>query len=337
MKSASVFLAAALVVSAALANYLSLSPPAQAAPLVITTSLLSLNKNNPAQSRVGELVYRGGLVLRSESPDFGGISGLRVRSDNVVFAISDAGSWISFALIEKDEQLVGVSGIALAPMLDQAGNPGTKASRDAEALEVGATTTVAFEGDHRIWVYPNFDPAKPETFATPAQSEWRKPWMLLWPGNGGAEALCALGPDQAQVLISEDAPGPDGSKEAVLVDAGSDLRFGFQPESGFKPTDCTALPQPLQALVLQRRFSPFTGVAASIGVADFGNLKSGGVVRGREIARLEPPLSVDNMEGLSYIERGGRKFLYIVSDDNFNGLQRSLLMKFEWLPQDKAR
>jgi hypothetical protein len=333
LKRLTPFLVLALLGSCNTARWLSLSPPAHAAALEITTEALPLNKGDPKQNRVGELVYRGGLVLRSANKDFGGISAMRVRADHLVLAISDAGSWISFKLIEKDEQLVGVAGIGLAPMLDAAGKPGHKASRDAEALEVGATTSVAFEGDHRIWVYPDIDPAKPETFTAPARSDWRKPWMLMWPNNGGAEAMCQLEPAKNTLLITEDAAGPDASKAGFLSTATADVRFGYQPEAGFKPTDCAALPTQMQALVLQRRFSPFTGVAASLAVADFQDVKSDTVIAGREIARLVPPVSVDNMEGISYLERAGHKYIYIISDDNFSGLQRTLLMKFEWLPQ----
>ena len=50
---------------------------------------------------------------------------------------------------------------------------------------------------------------------------------------------------------------------------------------------------------------------------------------------LLPPLSVDNFEGLAVREEGGRTFLYIVSDDNFSGSQRTLLMKFEVLPENQ--
>jgi hypothetical protein len=332
MRRWSLFLLAVIAVSVAMADHLSLSPPAQAAPLVISTAPLPLNKSDPAQTRVGELVYRGGLVLHSPNADFGGISGMRVRADGVVLAVSDAGSWISFALIEKEAQLVGVTGIALAPVLDQHGNPGTKINRDAESVDVGATTTLSFEGDHRLWMYNDIDPAKPETFKTAAAQEWRLPAMQLWPSNGGAEAVCTLGPDNKRLLMTEDAPGSAGGKDAYLISDTSEVRFGFLPEDGFKPTDCVALPGAQQALVLQRHFSPFTGVSATLGVADFAALENGMTAKSREIARLAPPLSVDNMEGISYIERGSRKFIYIVSDDNFNGLQRTLLMKFEWLP-----
>ena len=57
--------------------------------------------------------------------------------------------------------------------------------------------------------------------------------------------------------------------------------------------------------------------------------------RGREIARLGPTLTIDNMEGIA-ARRGarGETLLYLVSDDNFTVLQRTLLHMFEL--QDKT-
>jgi hypothetical protein len=327
----------AVILPSIVAQRFSLSPPVQAASLNLTTSALPLNKADASQNHVGELVYRGGLVMASDNPDFGGISGLRIRAaDNVALAISDAGAWISFRLIERNEKLIGAAGIGIAAILDQNGKSGTKANRDAEALEIstttsGTTTSVAFEGDHRIWVYTEIDPAKPETFTASASQEWQKPWMIVWPRNGGAEAMCQLGSNKMQLLITEDASSQSGNKDAFITTKESDIRFEFQPEPSFKPTDCVSLPQQMQALVLQRHFSPFAGVAARLMLADFENIQSGARIKGREIARLAPPLSVDNMEAIAYVERQGRRFIYIASDDNFSHLQRTLLMKFEWV------
>jgi hypothetical protein len=49
----------------------------------------------------------------------------------------------------------------------------------------------------------------------------------------------------------------------------------------------------------------------------------------RDLARLAPPLTVDNMEGIAIRRDGDRTFVYLLSDDNLNPLQRTILMKFE--------
>ncbi|MBV8535488.1 MAG: esterase-like activity of phytase family protein, partial [Alphaproteobacteria bacterium] len=51
---------------------------------------------------------------------------------------------------------------------------------------------------------------------------------------------------------------------------------------------------------------------------------------GEEIAHLQSPLTLDNFEGISAV-RGpnGTVRVYIISDDNYTFLQRTLLFMFE--------
>ena len=49
----------------------------------------------------------------------------------------------------------------------------------------------------------------------------------------------------------------------------------------------------------------------------------------QELAQLVPPLSVDNFEGLAvHPDPAGGWLIYLLSDDNFNPLQRTLLLQF---------
>jgi hypothetical protein len=56
------------------------------------------------------------------------------------------------------------------------------------------------------------------------------------------------------------------------------------------------------------------------------------LLAGEEILRLAPPLPVDNYEGVAATLHQGRQLVALVSDDNGNGLQRTLLLLFELLP-----
>lgn len=48
---------------------------------------------------------------------------------------------------------------------------------------------------------------------------------------------------------------------------------------------------------------------------------------------LAPPMTVDNFEGVAVVARpdGGWR-LYLLSDDNFQPAQRTLLLAFDWTP-----
>ena len=49
----------------------------------------------------------------------------------------------------------------------------------------------------------------------------------------------------------------------------------------------------------------------------------------RELARLQPPFIEENFEGLDVRrDRKGRTLVYVISDDNFFSLQKTILLLF---------
>jgi hypothetical protein len=52
------------------------------------------------------------------------------------------------------------------------------------------------------------------------------------------------------------------------------------------------------------------------------------VLEGEEILRIAAPLPVDNFEGVSAVRVGGRTLVAMISDDNQNLLQRTMLLLF---------
>ena len=129
-------------------------------------------------------------------------------------------------------------------------------------------------------------------------------------------------------MLSEDADAPEGGYQALLypgaprADA-NPLRFAYAPPDGFKATDAKVLPDG-RVLILHRRLAFPSGLSASIGIADPAAIRPGKVWRAAELARLESPLAVDNMEGLAVTQEAGRTIAWIISDDNFNAFQRTL-------------
>jgi hypothetical protein len=62
-------------------------------------------------------------------------------------------------------------------------------------------------------------------------------------------------------------------------------------------------------------------------------LKPGGIVTPEELAWLATPYAVDNLEGLAATKGArGETLLWLISDDNFNPLQRNILLLFELTP-----
>ncbi len=303
------------------------SPPAVAAPRAIAIDAvpIPLDAAAPVRTRVGTLEYRGGVVLRSADPLFGGLSGLRWR-DGWLLGVSDTGNWLRFRTVERGGRLVGIADARIAAIVMPDGRPAArKRDVDAEALEWDARgVVVAFEQQHRLQYWPAFRPgAAAGPTGAPPRVDYHSQ-TIAWPLNGGGEAMARL-PDGRIVMISERARRGDGSHDVLLIDGRRAAGLGYRAPPGFSPTDAVAI-DARRLLVLNRRYD--SSAAAVLEIVDLAAMRPGGTLAGREIARLEPPLQVDNMEGLALRREGSEWIVYILSDDNLSAGQRTLLLKF---------
>jgi hypothetical protein len=288
----------------------------------ITAESVLLDPADPARDRVGALRYLQGWVLRSRDSRFGGISDLAVHG-NRLLGISDTGTAIAFSLRNGR--------IADGAIRDLPAGPPPfllKQDRDSEAFAVDPERRhiwIAFERHNEIWRY---DAAlgRAEGHVAPAA-------MQDWPLNGGPEAMIRL-PDGRFMVFAEDAPGAAPNTHALLVFPGDPvadqrppLRMSYRPPAGYVATAVAALPDG-RLLVLNRRFRITEGVSATLAIVDPKAIAPGAVLEGRELARLAPPLTVDNMEGLAVAQERGRTIVWMISDDNFLALQRTILLKF---------
>ena len=88
--------------------------------------------------------------------------------------------------------------------------------------------------------------------------------------------------------------------------------------------------EPLQQIL---GWEDFRGVRVRVMQFDAADLMPGGTVRARELAWLAPPYAVDNLEGLAAGKGArGETLLWLMSDDNFNPVQRNILVMFELAP-----
>ena len=308
-----------------------LAVPALAA-LPLSATALPLDRDDPARDRIGALRFMGALQLRSSNPLFGGISGLRAGTGTRMLAESDTGNWIAFDTVERDGGLVAVANAVIAPILRPDGRPAIdKPDGDAEALEWNPATgdaTIAYEQDHRLTHFTGIDADRPETLRHRPVATERFAETRDWRDNGGGETLAVL-PGGARVWIREDG-ADDHFHTALLTLGGRTRTIRIAAPAGFSPTDAVAL-DATQLLVVNRRFNPADGLLAALTLVDLAPslAGSGPEVPAVELARWHSPVAVDNMEALALRREGGRVFVYIASDDNLNGLQRTLLMKFE--------
>jgi hypothetical protein len=334
---------ATTLLSSVAAAIVVVSPGSQAASIDVQT--VPLNPGNPAQTSVGQLHYRGGLWLRSADPRFGGLSDLRVEPGGARFvSISDCGAVLEAGLAYDGRGfLAGLLGSRLEGLLGLSGQPLRRDEVDAEGMarDGEAGFIVSFEGRHHLWRYPA--PSGlfgiPVPFPAPAG-------LADCDSNAGIEAMTRL-PDGRMLLVSE---GPESVRPRSTAGwIGRDPQwtsFAYPlvydpdvPAEPFHPTAVTQLPGTDDVLVLERRFPP---VAVRIRRVARAAFESGRGLEGVEVARWDPPLTIDNFEGIeAVVGSRGETLVYVISDDNNcaktpgaprHSRQRTLLLLFELAP-----
>lgn len=271
----------------------------------------------------GMLRFVRGWHLTSPHSRFGGLSAVAVMARGRFQFVGDNGYATRLTLRPGG----GVAAFHIGALPTPDGRLRKKSMIDAEAMAydpASGKSWVAFEGTNQIW---RFDPGLTRIEARSAPAAMRR-----WSAYSGPESMVRLA-DGRTILFCE-APGDDPRGSEALVFAGDPalpgpppLRFFYDSEDKGSVSDAAALPDGRILLVHRRLgFDPvFTTILGLLDPADIGRDK---VVRSRTIGRVPKPLA-DNFEGTAIEARDGRIWLWLVSDDNFNSWQRSLLLQFE--------
>nr|WP_246603245.1 esterase-like activity of phytase family protein [Falsiroseomonas tokyonensis] len=260
---------------------------------------------------------------------FGGLSGLHLAPDLTLTAISDRARFVEMRLaLDEGLRPLNLSLIRSGFLRDERGRampPGRAADAEALARLPDGTWLVGFERRHRIAAYASWTgPARP----MPAP-----PGLDRSPGNAALESLAVLA-DGRWLALSEGlpwGPGEPGDLTGWIGGPDSWRAFGYRPAAGHVPVDAAALPDG-GALVLERSFgllAGFGGRLLRLAPDQLRQASQGRLVQGEVLLRLEPPLPVDNYEGVAVLEREGRVLVALISDDNESLWQRSLLLLFE--------
>lgn len=306
-----------------------LGPAARAEPVEVRSAALDLDVATPAQRRLGRLDYLGGLILASEDGGFGSYSGMAVDADGGgLWAVSDTGHWLRLDFrLAADGLPADIAKAEIQPLRDARGAAiSSKALSDAEGLRrlPDGRWLVSFERAHRLWFYDAPGGAATGTLSVPAG-------LAQQPANGGIEALAAFRNGDL-LLLSEDmavaATGAQPAGHAAWLWRDGAWRDAIWPaRDDFKPTDAVALDNG-DAIVLERYFSLLVGPKARLQRLRATTWQAG-QLQPELLAEWARPLSVDNMEALDARRMpDGSLWLYVMSDDNQNPLQRTLLMVF---------
>ena len=304
----------------------------------VESTRIPLYPGNPSERRAGDLIYRGGLVLRSGNRAFGGWSDLAVSADgSEILAISDEAHWLRAHLTYDDNgDLSGVGDAQIAPMLNMQGRAMQGKEGDAEGMtlerpnDVHGTVAVSFERDVRVWRYDLSQGFTAKPTDVPI-GNWVKPLH----DNQQLEAITLFKPDtllafaEAKVNASDDLLAameayPNTGKPSAT------RMLAVVPHDPFAITSAANAPDG-GIYLLERRFSFLGGIGMELRHFAPSEIHEGARMNGEVLATLSfQDANIDNMEGIA-VRKGpkGETLIYILSDDNYLPLQRTLLLMFE--------
>lgn len=285
----------------------------------ITSEPLSMRQSPSEPVR-----FVAGWALTSDHEDFGGFSGLVLEPENgSLVALNDKGDWWKVPF-DAMQVVAPAGGTIQAHFM---GAKSDKRKLDAESVVAHRDGyLISYEQIHRLSFQPELGgkPSKPEGFAEVNFTGMSK--------NGGMEAITIL-PTNDLLAFSERGLDTRGTLKAWLVSANGAQTLRFAPPKSFAPTDAATLPNG-DVLVLLRKYSAVEGVAVKIHHVKAGDIRPGAIVSGAPILELTPSDPVDNMEGLDLVALDNSTVrIAMISDDNFNPLQRTLLMIFDYIYQ----
>jgi hypothetical protein len=301
----------------------------------VTAMPIDFDREHPERKEFGKLIFRGGLNLFANSIYFGGFSAIALDSSGTgLLAISDAGIWLKATLDYNGRQLRGLSNVVLGPVLGADGKPLVKdEERDSEGMTLvegdtkQGTAYVSFERKHRIARYP----FTAESFGPPTGTIPLPSGAKSMSANRGIEAIAMLRAGKLKgtlVAFSERLPDKNGNLTGWLIGGPTPGKIALKPISGFDITDAAALPDG-GLVILERRFRYSEGVQMRVRRVAPSELKPGAVIAGEVLLEANDTLNIDNIEAITAYRRSpGETIITLMSDDNYSGLQRTLIMQF---------
>ncbi len=324
----------------------------------ISAASVPLQPLRPTRTKVGDLTFVAGFHLTSTDKRFGGLSGLDVLEDGSLLAVADNGSfiWIDLA---KD----GVTPVSarVAPMHNHV-NRVLDGAEDGTAEGVAwnnGVALVSFDGNHQVLAYDigkcgaaaRGSPIVFGPFGLPLVEAYGESRISV-KDNAGSDALGVTSDwylfTGIETKIGQLSPM---SARPIEQDPDFSLRVGVEAQEfvGLDVIPDSKRSGSARAFTLHRSFSPRAGYGVTIAETDFNRYSDDGMLTRRidgeidqrarhryietgwrKLAEIDQLMTTDNFEGIAAKELvDGRTRLFIISDDNFSGTQRTLLIVFD--------
>jgi hypothetical protein len=300
--------------------------PACAEPLAITAT--PIESFAPAGEASGPLEFLGGLALASDDGRFGGLSGIEVLDDGAaVIMVSDTGMVVRAGLSYEDGRLTGLTDVKIDPLF-----PDGEVSKDLGDIEDIALDPQ--DMSHGVVVRERQANAMLSFDLTDGLPTNLEPQRVGAPNfilrsNQGLESVAYAPPASplaGEIIAIAERP-PRGARDIPGWIAGRG-QFSIVRHDDFDIASARFLPDG-DLVLLERRFGPTVGLAIRLRRIAGDTIEVGARLDGDVLLDAGMASQIDNMEGLAvYQDEAGRTILTLVSDDNQNILQRTLILQF---------
>lgn len=263
------------------------------------------------------VTYAGGVEVQLPmgSP-LHSLSDLKLTGDDSFVSVSDTGDLVKGHLVlDARGRLTGVRDLAIRRLTLTDGAAITeKYDGDAEGLLLldNGDLVVSFERNHRLWNYGPLDALRTVPTAL------RRP-DFPFAENDGMEGI-ATAPGGWRVAGESGGVWDCNPAACVPVTAPPEPLLG---DADFRITGMDRDPSGDGWFVVQRSYRPPVDARAQV-----RRMAADGTM-GPVLVTLKLPGLTDNFEGIAAQTRNGRTRLYILSDDNNNPLQKTLLLAFD--------
>jgi len=307
---------------------------ASASDIIVTSKQIKTFKGKKIGEKVDGLIWRGGIELTSESKIFGGLSGITFTGANNQFTmVSDIGYFFTGKLVyDKTGAPLALDNVLASLITNSKGAAlPRKFAKDAEAIDViyrqnkPAAIRVGFENLTRVADFELIN-GKPKGAALivaipSALSNERT--------NASLESLCIAPPTSpiaGSTLLITEKMLENGSVVGFMLGVKDRGRLHLKKAIGLNPTDCAFLENG-DLLILERGIG-FLSFTMQLRLVKADEVQPGAMLRGKSILKASGG-DIDNMEGLAiHKNENGVEIITIISDDNFNGWEKNLLLQF---------
>lgn len=295
--------------------------------LIVALAALALLAGPPRATARLPAEYVGSYTWSRDEAEFGGLSGFDLAPDGMTFAaVSDRGTLYAGRLLrDATGAVVAVRTDGPGRISDADGGPLRSGVRDAEGLALAPDGRffVSFEGYDRIGAFAAPD-ANGTTDSAPADWLPRADAFRRLQQNSGLEALAIDA--EGRLYTLPERSGARGRPFPVWRFDGSGWKQPFTlPRDGdFLPVGADFGPDG-RLYLLERDFRGLLGFRSRVSRFEIGPDGPGP----RELLLETHAPWHDNLEGIAvWADAAGAIRLTMISDDNFNPLQRTELVDY---------